>query len=389
MKSIRLRNLLSSLTPRALRPHFVGPTELIIVLIAFSLLAFVPGFAQMTADNDALVDAANSGLGDAEIAASNFPGSAFYFMDQRSLPAADAWQEPAAQGQGLPNEDGASELPVLPAGAAKPFFVKAGTSDYSRALQCLTDAIYYEAALEPDVGQEAVAQVILNRVRHPSYPNNVCGVVYQGSERWSGCQFSYSCDGSMARGRQPLYWNRAHDVATRALNGSVYAPAGLATHYHTTEVHPYWAPSLHFIGTIGAHRFYRFRGQAGTAPAFQRAYAGGEPLPGPKARLPRPTPASELPDPIELQRAYERDYAAAKAQAERQNRSLAAAQAATPSAGNPVAPVTSYAKPDYSSAAKARGGEQAFAASNLPDSRVKKEYQDSGSWKDPAMRPAR
>lgn len=368
------------------RQPTIGARELIIALIAFSLLAFVPGFAQMSADDQALVAPAQPPLGDVEKAATNFPGSAFFFMDEDSIPSPAQWQEAVA----AKSEDTAGDLPVLPAGAAKPFAIKAGTSDYSRALQCMTDAIYYEAALEPDAGQEAVAQVILNRVRHPSYPGTVCGVVYQGSERWTGCQFSYSCDGSMARGRVPLYWNRARAVATKALNGSVFAPAGLATHYHTTEVHPYWAPSLHFIGTIGAHRFYRFRGQAGTEGAFLRRYAGGEPLPGPHTRLPRPTPESDLPDPIELQRDYERQFAAAKEQAELQARNLASAGVGNGSALNPQAlKPRSFAAPEYSDAAKARGGEQAFAATNLPDSRIKAEYQASGSWKDPAMRAAR
>lgn len=383
MRQLRASRKRKSARISALRTRAFGARELIIALFAFSLLAFVPSFAQFDRPIDGTVLPASPPLGEAETAATNFPGSAFYFMDQASLPAPEQWRE---QPVDTP-EDQASDLPVLPAGAAGAFVIKAGTGDYSRALQCLTDAIYYEAAMEPDAGQDAVAQVILNRVRHPSYPNNVCGVVYQGSERWTGCQFSYSCDGSMARGRVPMYWNRARAVAARALNGFVYAPAGLATHYHTTEVHPYWAPSLHFIGTIGAHRFYRFRGQAGTPGAFLRAYAGGEPLPGPKARLPRPAPDSSLPDPIALQRAYEREYAAARQQAELQNARVAANMSAYAGPGVPAfAKVPVYTAPDYAPAAKARGGEQAFAASNLPDSRVKKAYQASGSWKDPAMR---
>ncbi len=382
MKPIRRRNFFKRSSVPAARHQGIGARELIIALIAFSVLAFVPSFAQLNADQNARVLPGAAPLGEAEMAATNFPGSAFYFMDETSLPQPASWQETTLDTP----EDSASALPVLPAGAAKPFYVKAGTTDYSRALQCLSDAIYYEAALEPDAGQEAVAQVILNRVRHPSYPGNVCGVVYQGSERWSGCQFSYSCDGSMARGRQPLYWNRARAVAAKALNGSVYAPAGLATHYHTTEVHPYWAPSLHFIGTIGAHRFYRFRGEAGAEGAFFRVYAGGEPLPGPKARLPRPTPDSALPDPVQLQMAYQREYAAAREQAELQARGLTSYNAV----GGTIPPKPQQPNaPDYSAAAKARGGEQAFAANNLPSSGIKAAYQGSGSWKDPAMAAGR
>ena len=97
------------------------------------------------------------------------------------------------------------DLPALPIDttsgvvAAKPFsLVGIGTNDRARALECLTAAIYYEAASESDDGQRAVAQVVLNRVRHPAFPGTVCGTVYQGSER-AGCQFSFACDGAMAR----------------------------------------------------------------------------------------------------------------------------------------------------------------------------------------------
>ncbi|MFX4781967.1 cell wall hydrolase, partial [Acinetobacter baumannii] len=88
-------------------------------------------------------------------------------------------------------------------------------------------------------GQQAVAQVILNRVRHPAFPATVCGVVYQGSEH-AGCQFSFACDGSMARRPEPGLWRRAMAVAASALAGQVYAPVGLATHYHTYAVTPAW-----------------------------------------------------------------------------------------------------------------------------------------------------
>ena len=83
---------------------------------------------------------------------------------------------------------------------AAPFVFKPATAeDRRRALRCLTQAIYYEAALEPTEGQEAVAQVILNRVRDPNYANSICGVVFEGAERTTGCQFSccllYNSDG--------------------------------------------------------------------------------------------------------------------------------------------------------------------------------------------------
>ena len=117
-----------------------------------------------------------------------------------------------------------------PAHEAARGFVSRGTGiDKARALDCLAKAVYYEAASESEGGQRAVAQVVLNRVAHPAYPKTVCGVVYQGSQRRTGCQFSFTCDGSLARKPSATYWARALAVSRRALSGQVYAPVGLAT----------------------------------------------------------------------------------------------------------------------------------------------------------------
>jgi spore germination cell wall hydrolase CwlJ-like protein len=167
--------------------------------------------------------------------------------------------------------------------AARPFLAeRRSIIDRMRAVDCLTSAIYYEAASESEDGQRAVAQVVLNRVRHPTFPNSVCGVVYQGSERSSGCQFSFTCDGSLLRTPSFSGWARARRIAAAALAGSVYAPVGHSTHYHTNQVLPYWASSLVKSAVIGAHIFYRWNGGWGTPTAFRAVYAGGEPLPGPK-----------------------------------------------------------------------------------------------------------
>ncbi|WP_448658667.1 cell wall hydrolase [Sphingomonas sp. CJ99] len=182
-------------------------------------------------------------------------------------------------------EDAAAVLGGGTIRPARPFFMAGTESDRARALQCLTTAIYYEAASEPDDGQAAVAQVILNRVRHPAFPNTVCGVIYQGSER-SGCQFSFACDGAMARKPMASAWDRARRSAQRALDGYVMAGVGLATHYHTYAVKPYWASSLVMTGVYGAHFFHRWKGYWGTAAAFRDHYAGDEPVPGPHRPLP-------------------------------------------------------------------------------------------------------
>jgi len=162
--------------------------------------------------------------------------------------------------------------------AAPPFLAQMQSNDDgARAAECLTAAVYYEARSESLDGQRAVAQVVLNRVRDRAFPHSVCGVVYQGSNRRTGCQFSFTCDGSMARRRDPYAWERARAVAEAALAGSVYAPVGAATFYHTNAILPWWASSLSRIGSVGAHIFYRWRGAMEGALSFRAAYAGVEP----------------------------------------------------------------------------------------------------------------
>ncbi|ACG79014.1 conserved hypothetical protein [Phenylobacterium zucineum HLK1] len=166
-----------------------------------------------------------------------------------------------------------SDLPIRP---MKPFVLKASGEDRRRALECLSQAVYYEAAREPGLGQEAVAQVVLNRVRHPAYPNSVCGVVYQGAARTTGCQFTFTCDGSLRWAPEPALWRQARRVAERALNGHVARQVGSATHYHADYVAPYWAPTLVKMTKVGAHIFYRWTGPWGEPAAFTGRYAGGE-----------------------------------------------------------------------------------------------------------------
>ncbi len=177
-------------------------------------------------------------------------------------------------------------LSELPNPAARPFKLSAASSsDRARALHCLTQAVYYEAAIEPLDGQRAVAQVVLTRVRHPAYPKSVCGVVYQGSERATGCQFTFTCDGSLARAPSAGLWQTARQIAEAALAGYVHKPVGWATHYHTNWVVPYWSSSLVKAAVVGTHIFYRWTGGWGTGPAFTGRYAGIEPDTSSLARL--------------------------------------------------------------------------------------------------------
>lgn len=165
-----------------------------------------------------------------------------------------------------------------PLQAARPFLMSPDDIvHYTRALDCMTAAVYYEAANETLDGQRAVAQVVINRMRHPAYPNTVCGVVFQGSERTTGCQFTFTCDGALGRKPSTVGWARARAVATAALNGAVAAHVGMATHYHTDWVAPYWAPRLTKLKQIGTHIFYRWPGAWGLQAAFRDAHTGVEP----------------------------------------------------------------------------------------------------------------
>ncbi|RJF94157.1 cell wall hydrolase [Sphingomonas cavernae] len=173
---------------------------------------------------------------------------------------------------------------TAPNPAARPFRYSGSDADRARAIDCLASAGYYEAG-DDAKGQRAVAQVVVNRLRHPAFPKTVCGVVYQGAERATGCQFTFTCDGAMARSPSPEAWGRARKIATDALSGSVYKPVGLATHYHTNWVVPYWSASLDKIAAVDTHLFFRWTGWWGTPAAFRGGLAGGEPAIMQLARL--------------------------------------------------------------------------------------------------------
>ena len=170
------------------------------------------------------------------------------------------------------------EIPVAsgPNPAAAPFRFTGNATARAQALQCLASAVYYEAGDQDENGQRAVAQVVLNRVRHPAFPASVCAVVYEGSTRATGCQFTFTCDGSLYRQPDAAGWRRAYTVAQQALNGAVYAPVGYATHYHANYVVPVWASTLAKNAIVGAHIFYRWAGAWGRPPAFTKAYSGHE-----------------------------------------------------------------------------------------------------------------
>lgn len=184
----------------------------------------------------------------------------------------------------LRNEALNRSLPANPALAvpAKSFSLHALGAEpaaYISALDCMTAAIYYEAAHEPVTGRRAVAQVILNRVRHPAFPDTVCGVVFQGSERKTGCQFTFTCDGSLSRTPVTGLWLSARAIAAAALGGFVETSVGHATHYHASYVLPYWAGNLTKLRTIGSHIFYQWKGGWSAPSAFTDRYAMKEAMP--------------------------------------------------------------------------------------------------------------
>ncbi|MFL6783541.1 MAG: cell wall hydrolase [Sphingomicrobium sp.] len=180
-----------------------------------------------------------------------------------------------------------------PVHSARPFEVTGSGVDQGRALLCLTQAVYYEAAYEPVEGRRAVAQVVLNRMRHPAFPKSVCGVVYQSNGRV--CQFTFVCDGSLYRQPALGAWKQAEQIARAALAGYVETSVGEATHYHADYVAPRWAPLLAKVSQIGQHIFYRWPGAWGQPAAFTGRYIG-EPR-DPLAMRP-PPPSLNPADPV-------------------------------------------------------------------------------------------
>ena len=198
--------------------------------------------------------------------------------DEAAQMSVDDKAQLLALGQDAQQQNAAIPVSGEPLDTARRFLLN-NPASFETALKCLTQAIYYEAALEPLQGRRAVAQVVLNRMRHPAYPKSVCGVVYQGAERATGCQFSFTCDGSLLRTPMAGPWREARQVALAALAGYVETSVGTATHYHADYVLPKWAFTLGKIEQLGRHIFYRFSGNWGRSTAFTGQYSGREVVP--------------------------------------------------------------------------------------------------------------
>jgi spore germination cell wall hydrolase CwlJ-like protein len=210
-------------------------------------------------------------------------------LDPGSLRAAEVARlelmTQGAQAEIIGSGDNAEErnklIPIagLAGGTVAPFHaIAAGSEAYAVARKCLTQAIYYEAANEPIAGKRAVAQVVLNRVRHPAYPKSVCGVVYQGWNQTT-CQFTFVCDGALLRAPMRTKWQEAEEIATEALAGTTEQAVGSATNYHADYVLPRWAFTLPKVAQIGAHIFYRMPGRWGSSQALTARWDGSEAIP--------------------------------------------------------------------------------------------------------------
>ena len=172
----------------------------------------------------------------------------------------------------------AVEFAAVGPGTPSPFRFDGSAADRLRARDCLALAGMAEAG-GGDGDQRAVMQVILNRVRHPAFARTVCGVVFEGAQRPTGCQFSFTCDGSLARRYSDAAWRAARDRAEQMLGGATHAPVGNATHFHADYVYPWWSDQLDKVAQVGAHIFFRWRGFWGSRSALSARYAGGEPDP--------------------------------------------------------------------------------------------------------------
>ncbi len=129
-------------------------------------------------------------------------------------------------------------------------------------VKCLATAIYFEARGEPERGQIAVAQVVLNRLKNPAYPNTICAVVYQNKNKRNACQFSFACDGRPDRITDRSAWASSQALASKILNDDrtmFLSDVGAATHYHANYVRPRWARAMKKVDKIGRHIFYKTR----------------------------------------------------------------------------------------------------------------------------------
>ena len=193
------------------------------------------------------------------------------------MPGHSAFDESGLGGPAAVHKDISDEAGVIAAGDGRTILRGAATPDLmepepwtadwlamqdepeverSDALDCLAEAIYFEARGEPVRGQAAVGEVILNRVASAEFPSSVCAVVNQGTGARDACQFSYTCDGKPETVRDAQAYERGRKLSAILLAGAHLDLTGGALYYHTRAVNPYWAALFDRTTTIGAHHFY-------------------------------------------------------------------------------------------------------------------------------------
>tara|TARA_Y100000296_G_C5125634_1_gene232730 strand:+ start:296 stop:781 length:486 start_codon:yes stop_codon:yes gene_type:complete len=139
---------------------------------------------------------------------------------------------------------------------------KADMLTLQQQITCLTEAVYFEARGENFIGQLAVANVILNRVRHVKFPNTICDVVHEG-RYWKGnpvrnkCQFSYWCDGKSEKMKDKTALEQAKNIAILSLAGARIDRMENVLYYHASYMRPYWISYVDRVEKIGTHIFYR------------------------------------------------------------------------------------------------------------------------------------
>jgi spore germination cell wall hydrolase CwlJ-like protein len=248
-------------TPAATEP--AGPLLRSARAIGIGLPVLLAGVAMVAYWPDGGTNGAKPGVPTAKAAPVTVPTPAIEVAadETSALKIMEIDEESAAELNATRPFDGKPEIPAA-------FRFAAGADDRVRATDCLAAAAFYEAGGDRE-GQRAVAQVVLNRVRHPAYPKTVCEVVFEGAERQTGCQFTFTCDGALRRRPSEAQWRAAQKVASEALAGSVDKSVGTATHYHADYVVPYWSPNLQKIAQVGPHIFYRWPGGFGSRRVFR------------------------------------------------------------------------------------------------------------------------
>jgi Cell Wall Hydrolase len=178
------------------------------------------------------------------------------------------------------DDSGVTTVPQIADADGKPnYSALIDPKDSARQMRCLAEAIYFESRSEPEDGQAAVAQVVLNRVRSGIYPTSVCGVVYQDRNRPFACQFTFACEGKSLRVEEPGPWAVATRIARDVVSGANYNPkVGVAVNYHANYVAPFWVGYLKKVDHIGAHIFYAMRDGVNWAPGALNGRGDHPPL---------------------------------------------------------------------------------------------------------------